>query len=299
MKKDVKQKLEEKLGKKVLINEPLAPYTTFKIGGPADFFFEAQTKEELIKAVEAARKVETSYFILGGGSNILIGDKGFRGLVVKNRSKNIRIIGFGGKIKGGIGVRKALVEVDSGLPFNRLVRFTIEEGLAGFEEFLGLPGTVGGAIIGNAHWQDRKIRDSIVSQKTFGREVLISAVFGLKKEGKETLWKRAKEAVIYRQKTQPKDASAGCIFKNIKKSDALRLGTPNFTTSAGFLIEAVGLKGIKIGDAQISPVHANFIINRGLAMALDVIKLIEIVKTEVKKKFGVTLEEEIVRVGDF
>ncbi|MBI4999472.1 hypothetical protein HZB97_01730, partial [Candidatus Gottesmanbacteria bacterium] len=196
-------------------------------------------------------------------------------------------------------IRNVLVEAESGVPFNQLIRFTLEEGLEGLESFLGLPGTVGGAVVGNAHWQNKKIGDLVVSKKTSGK-ILVKAIFSLKKEDKETLWERARQAMEYRQATQPVSLpSAGCIFKNIKKSQALRIGTPNFTTSAGFLIEAAGLKGAKIANVQVSPLHANFIVNLGGGKAADVLKLMSLAKERVYEKFGVKLEEEIIKVGDF
>ncbi|TSC53442.1 MAG: UDP-N-acetylmuramate dehydrogenase, partial [Microgenomates group bacterium LiPW_16] len=248
---------------------------------------------------KTAESLKVPCFILGGGSNILVSDRGFRGLVIKNKSREIKTLGYKGKIQNQKSkIQNVLVEADAGVPFNQLVRFTIEEGFGGLEEFLGLPGTVGGAIVGNAHWQDKEIRDLLVSKKTFGK-ILLSAVFRLKKEEKKILWRRAQRAAQYRQKTQPCQPSAGCIFKNIKASEAARIGTPGFTTSAGFLIEAAGLKGTKIGNVQISLVHANFIINLGSGKAADVLKLISLIKEKIEEKFGVDLKEEIVLVGEF
>lgn len=304
--------LEEKLGRgRIRIDEPLSLRTTFQIGGPADFYYEANSNEELVKAVRLAESLKLPYFILGGGSNILVGDKGFRGLVIKNKSKNIKILGYKGIVEAqksrhslGFGgqakVKSVLIEADAGVPFNQLVRFTIDEGLAGLEEFLGLPGTVGGAVVGNAHWKEKKIEDFVFFKKTIGK-LLLSAIFSLKKEeNKKTLWERAQEAMKYRQKTQPLNfPSAGCIFKNIKKSQALRIGTPNFTTSAGFLIEAAGLAGTKVGNVQVSPLHADFIVNLDGGKASDVIKLMGLIKKHVFEKFGVSLEEEIIKIGEF
>lgn len=293
--------LEEKLEKgRFKTNEPMSLHTTFRIGGPSDFYFEANSNKELTEAVKTAQKIGLPYFILGGGSNILVSDKGFHGLVIKNKSREIKILGYRGKMKNEkLKIKNVLVEAESGVPFNQLVRFTIGEGLEGLEGFLGLPGTVGGAIACNAHWQDKKIQDFVFAKKTYDK-VLLSAVFGFKKGSKKILWERAQQAVQYRQKTQPISLpSAGCIFKNIKKDQALRIGTTNFTASTGFLIEAAGLKGAKIGNVQISPLHANFIVNLGGGKASDVVKLINLVKERIKEKFGVDLEEEIVLVGEF
>ncbi|MCL4382545.1 MAG: FAD-binding protein [Patescibacteria group bacterium] len=299
------QKLEDKLGLgKVKVKESLVLHTTFQIGGPADYYFEAKTNEELIKAYQAAKDLRLPFLILGGGSNVLIGDKGFRGLVVKNKTKGIKIVKVRGKIGPSLNgvklnVKDVLVEVEAGVPFNQFVRFAIDEGLGGLEEFLGLPGTVGGAVIGNAHWQDKTVSQFIFSQKTHDLKILLSVIFQLQKEDTDFLWQKARWAIEHRQKTQPTGASAGCIFKNIKKSQALRIGTADLTTSAGFVIEASGLKGEKFGNLQISPQHANFMINLGGAKAKDVLNLIKEVKEKVKEKFNLELEEEIVKIGEF
>lgn len=304
-KEELKKELEEKLGLgRVKTDELLAQHTTFEIGGPADFYFEAHNTDELLKAVKVARQLSVLYFILGGGSNLLVADKGFRGLIIRNKSHQIKILAMRGKITKAqgleIGVDEVLLEADSGVPFNQLVRFTIEEGLGGLEAFLGLPGTIGGAVTGNAHWREKTIEDNVVEKKFFEKEVLLSATFSLRKEDKAILWQRAREAMAYRQTRQPLNLpSAGCIFKNIKKSEAARVGTPGLTTSTGFLLEAAGLKGYQIGQVQISPFHANFIVNLGGGKAADVLKLIDLAKGKVKEKFGIKLEEEIVKVGDF
>lgn len=301
----IREELEKFLGKaRVLEGELLSLHTTFQIGGPAKYYFEAQTKEEMVKAANLAKKLKLPYFILGGGSNILVGDKGFNGLVIKNKISGIKILGYKGNVSKlkSLNIQKVLLEVGSGVLINQLVRFAIEQGLAGLEGFLGLPGTVGGAVSVNAHWQQdgqEKRIESLIVSKNYFEKTLISVILGFTKEEKETLWARAKQAVNYRQKTQPIAPSAGCIFKNISKSEAMRIGTPNQTTSTGFLISASGLKGTKLGQVQISPVHANFMINLGGGKAEEAINLINLVKSKIKEKFNVKLEEEILRVGEF
>lgn len=318
-------KLREILREKLKENEPLAPYTTFKIGGPARFFFEVQTTEELIKAVVVAQKLKISYFILSGGSNLLVSDDGFDGLIIKNKTDKIRILGYKGSIKQQTSnVKEALVEAESGVLLNRLVRFTLDEGLSGLEYFLGIPGTVGGGIYINAHYKDKFLGDHLFKAKIltpkgelceaeqayfhFGYDrstlkksgdILLSAVFKLSGTGeKEKLWQAATEILNERQKSQPQGLpSAGCVFKNITLAQAMRVGTPNHTRSTGFLVEAAGFKGKQIGQAQISPVHANFIVNLGGAKANDVIELMDLVREKVHGKFGITLEEEVVCLG--
>lgn len=322
------QKLQNILGYRVKTNEPLARYTTFKIGGPADYFFEAKTLDEFVRSITLARELSISMFILGGGTNILIGDRGIRGFVIKNSTGLIRIKGMRGTVRDGTAQKGLVfVEAESGVIFNSLVRFTVEEGLAGLEMHLGLPGTVGGAIFMNSKWthpvgyvgdavyqaeiltpENTRVTvpkvyfhfgyDTSSIQKT--KDILLKVVFALRSDTKERLWKVANESIAYRRDSQPQGlCTAGCAFKNISKAQALSVPTPNYTTSAGFLIDHAGLKGTRIGDAEISSVHANFIINRGAATAADVVQLMALVRTKVKEKFGVTLEEEIIRVGEF
>jgi len=319
--------LKKILGDRLRQNEILAPYTTLKIGGPADFFYEAKTREELISTILAARKLHLSIFILGGGSNILIGDGGIGGLVIKNNTRDVHIVGVKGKFTSGMPQGQVYVEADSGVLFNSLVRFTIEEGLGGLEMHLGLPGTVGGAMYMNSKWThpegyvgDVVYQATILTSKNeikivpksyfrFGydyssigktHDIVLGVVFALTPQKKEQLWEIANKSIAYRRATQPQGVfSPGCTFQNISTAQALSIPTPNHTTSAGFLVDHSGLKGTIIGDVQISPQHANFIINRGKATAADVVQLIERARDQVKKQFGVTLKEEIVRVGEF
>lgn len=319
--------LQSLFGSRVKENEPLAYHTTFRIGGQADIFFTALTTDELVQAVLTARKFSLPFFILGGGTNILVGDKGIRGLVIKNSVGRIVMRGMKGSVVGGSSNSRAFVEADSGVTFNKLVRFTIEEGLKGIEMHLGLPGTVGGAVYMNSKWTrpegyvgDCVYQAEILSdegkrrivpksyfqfaydtshiQKT--REIVLSVVFTFRVDEKERLWEIANESMAHRRETQPQGVkSAGCIFQNVSKATAMTLALPGQTTSAGFLVDHSGLKGAIVGDAQISPVHANFIINRGKATASDVIQLIDRAKEQVKKQFGVNLTEEVQRVGEF
>lgn len=321
------KQLSKIFGDLIKINEPLAPYTTFKIGGPADLFFVATNQEELVSIISEARKLKIPMFILGGGSNILIGDRGIRGLVIKNNTREIRIAGMKGKVTSGTREGKVYVEAQSGVLFNSLVRFAIEEGLGGLEMHLGLPGTVGGALYMNSKWTkpesyvgDVVYQATILTPKNeiqavpasyfhFGYDtstvqksgdIVLSVIFGLHPEKKEHLWDSANKSIAYRRETQPQGVfTPGCTFQNLTKAAALAIPTPEHTTSAGFLIDHAGLKGVSIADAQISPQHANFIINRGKATASDVVQLIEKAKAQVKKQFGVELKEEIIRVGEF
>ncbi len=328
---DVLKELQKEIGvNRLRQNEPLSLHTTFKVGGPAKFYVEAQKIEEIVKFVKLAKKLAISYFILGGGSNLVASDQGFDGLVIKNNSRKFEIMKMSGKIKNkkegfGLDVDTAFVYAESGVIMNQLVRFTIENGLGGLEYQLGLPGTVGGAVSMNSNFprknayvgdclykaliltQEGEAKevdkdyfkfayDKSILQKT--GEILLWAIFKMKSEDKKMLWERGEEAVKYRSQTQPKGFSSGCMFKNISVADAMRIPTPNNITSAGFLIDKAGLKGKRIGDAVISDVHANFIINKGQAKGSDIIKLIRLAKEEVKKKFGVELELEVKILGE-
>ncbi len=321
------QKLVQTLGPSAKEHVILAPYTTFKLGGPADIFFEAKTTEELVSAVSRARELSVPVHILGGGTNVLIGDKGIRGLVIKNVTRKIAMRGIVGAEKLGQSSKKVFVEVDSGVLLNSLVRYTVEEGLQGLEMHLGLPGTVGGAIYMNSKWTRPVgyVGDCLHSAKILTPEnktvevpqsyfefaydysslhktsdILLTAIFALAVDDKKRLWEIANSSIAHRRATQPQGVkSAGCIFKNITTEQALDHNTPEHTTSAGYLIDSVGLKGLTIGGAQISPNHANFTVNTGQATASDVLQLIKRAKEQVKLRYGIELEEEVLTVGEF
>lgn len=300
----------------------LAKHTYFKLGGPADYFVEAKTKTELIEAVRYALEHKLPYLVLGGGSNILVGDQGFRGLVIKNRTSEVKIKGFAGGVeKGKLDLKEAIVQADSGVTANYLIRYTLDEGLSGLEDMLGLPGTVGGAVYNNSHHLDKLWGDHIVEVEVLDlegkikkytqkecqfaydysifhntKETILSASFQLKRGDKTKLWEVATAAVKRRSTTQPLGLpSSGCMFKNISLADRMRLGVP--TQSAGYLIDKAGLKGLSVGGAKVSDVHANFIVNDGTAKASDVNELVTLVKSKVKEKFGVDLVEEVILIG--
>lgn len=327
--KDEYIKLLKILGeRRILHNEPLFKYSSLHIGGPADLFYKAQSKEELIKAISSAKDIKIPYFVIGGGTNLLISDLGFRGIVIKNETKNIKLVGIKGEKKGReTRLQTVFLEAESGVGVNRLVRFTLDQGLSGLESFLGQPGTVGGAIFMNAHnmkmkkyfgdaifsseifTMDREIKkvsrsyfkfgyDKSIIQKT--GEIVLSVILDLQVSDKKLLWLKAQNTYNYRQKTHPQGVfSSGCTFRNIEKSQAVRLATPSYTCSAGFLLERVGLKGKIIGKARFSDRHANFIIHNGGVKASEVVELIKLAKSKVKEKFGINLMEEIVKIGDF
>lgn len=324
---DLLNEFEKKFGKdRMRKDEPMALHTTFKIGGPAKYYIDVQSKEELIKAINLAKKLKTPFLILGGGSNIIVSDKGFDGLIIKNNCRKFEVMRMSGKIRNRkLDVDKALVYAESGVIMNQLVRFTIDNGLSGLEYQLGLPGTIGGAIYMNSNFPKKQayVGDFLSSAELLTKEgdikevdkayfnfsydksilqetgeVILSAIFELKPIEKKVLWERGMEALNYRTETQPKGSSAGCTFRNISIAEALRVPTPEKITSAGYLIDKAGLKGKKIGGAMISDMHANFILNGGNAKSEDVVNLIQLAKDEVFKKFGVHLTLEVKIIGD-
>ncbi|HEX4914044.1 MAG TPA: UDP-N-acetylmuramate dehydrogenase [Vicinamibacterales bacterium] len=291
---------------------PLAPMTTFKVGGPAEWFVETQTEAEMIAAIKAAHECGTKITILGGGSNVLIADRGVRGLVIRPRGGNVSAVG------------DRLVRADAAVTINGLVRWTINRGYAGLEAWAGTPGTVGGAIYGNAHWKGTNIGDLVDSVRLVKPDgTLLQAPADrmefeydysrLKRTGEIVLWAAfrvtpggdpnalravARESLAFRKRTQPLESpSAGCIFMN---PDAVRDKVPaGIPPSAGALVDRAGLKGVASNGARVSPTHANFIINEGAASAADIRDLIERCRAAVRDQFGVALRNEIVYLGEF
>ena len=307
-------------------NKSLAPYTTFKIGGPADLFVKVIESGYLVKTVNTALDLNIPFFILGGGSNILVSDQGFAGLVILNRTSEIKLIGFSGGGRGSqVSAKKVVVLAESGAFINSLVRFALNQGLVGLEHFLGLPGTVGGAIWGNAHFKAHHIGETVVqvnvltkkgkkrklslSQLEFdydssrfkkSGELILDALFSLKVGNTKKLWRKAEENLVFRQERQPLDySSAGCIFQNLSQADLLCHHLPFENRYAGFLIDSLNLKDKSVGDAQVSFKHANFIVNRGKARASDVYRLILSIEDEVFRRYGVKLKREINLIGQF
>jgi UDP-N-acetylmuramate dehydrogenase len=300
----------------VQVNRPLAPLTTFHVGGPADYVVEARDPQQIVQTLDAAREAKVAVTVLGGGSNVLIGDRGIRGIVLVPRDRSIGREDAAGRP----GVRAG-----AGLTINGLVRWTIGQGLAGIEAWAGTPGTVGGAIHGNAHFKGKLIGDLVrevrlvsrdglggirdvpaaemafaydVSRLQTSGEVLLSAVFNVTPGEPEALRATARASLAFRKRTQPLDVpSAGCIFQN---PDPARETVPDdIPPSAGALIDRAGLKGSAAGDARVSAAHGNFIVHEGAATAAEIRELIERCKDSVSARFGVQLREEIVYLGEF
>jgi UDP-N-acetylmuramate dehydrogenase len=291
--------------------EPLASYTTFRIGGPADLLYNATTADDLAIAVQSARHLGVSYFVLGLGANILVGDKGFRGLVIRNTSNRFEFLDDG-KLK-----------VESGAVVGDIIPKAVERGWSGLEHYVGIPSTVGGAVWQNLHFlepePERKktmfIADIFESAEIlteegercvvgrdymkFGydtsilhsrRDVVLSTTFQLVPGDTAVMHRTMQENLSWRGSRHPwlqLHPSAGSIFKKIEGA------------GAGRLIDQCSLKGFRHGDAQISHIHANIIVNLGKATAKDVRELIAIAQQAVEKKFGLHLEPEISFVGEF
>ncbi|MCD6233080.1 UDP-N-acetylmuramate dehydrogenase [bacterium] len=322
--RQVVQNSKFKIIKKFKRNISLKNFTTFKIGGRAKYFFEAKTKGDLIRAISWAKEKKLPFFIFGGGSNLLVSDEGFEGLVIKMKNEKCKIKNENSKCK---------IFCESGVKLDSLVKLATENNLSGIEWAAGIPGTVGGAIYGNAgafgcsmgsivHTVEAldvskgKVKEKIFCNKecrfhykdsVFKRNknlIIFSCVLSLYRSEKNKIRQRIREYLTYRQKNQPLDfPSAGSVFKNVELTKVNEKAIKEFPQSksfilqgkvpAGFLIERCSLKGKKIGGAQISKKHANFIVNVDGACARDVLKLIDLAKKKVKAKFGLVLREEI------
>jgi UDP-N-acetylmuramate dehydrogenase len=297
--KEVFKNLFETLGPDLKQREKLAPHTTFGIGGEADYFYVTRKPEDLIKVIQIAKEFKIPFFVLGSGSNLLVSDLGFKGLVIKNQCDRIFL-------------NDIMVTCQSGALLDGLVSLSCENSLSGLEFAAGIPGTIGGAVYGNAGawgktvgdflteavilnsqgWIERVTREYLEfgyreSKLKKTEDLLLSATFRLEKGEKDKIKKEVKRNLKKRRKRLPlKEKSAGCFFKNVMH-DGKKI-------SAGFLLEQVGAKKMKEGDAAVFEKHANILINLGRAKAEEVRRLADLLKRKVKEKFGLDLEEEVV-----
>jgi UDP-N-acetylmuramate dehydrogenase len=296
----------------VKTNEPLAPYTWFKIGGVAEYLVICDTVPALLEALSQAQANQIPYTVLGGGSNVLISDHGLGGLVIINRSHHL-------------SVSENNLVADSGLPLSQLINQANRAGLAGISGFLGIPGTVGGAVYNNSHYQNQLIgnfinsvdiwsnpkegrltlyQDSLKFKYDFSRfhqtnEVILSVTFQLEPGSPADLIFLSQEALTKRRSTQPLELpSSGCMFKNLSPEDVKHHNLP--TASVGYLIDQLGMKGVSVGGAAISTLHANFIVNQGGgATAQEVLQLVKIIKDKVWQVYKIDLETEVIIKGEF
>jgi UDP-N-acetylmuramate dehydrogenase len=306
---DLDRQLRDAFGDEVQRHAELGPLTTFKVGGRADWLLTLHGTEPLCRAVRIARDAGVAVTMLGGGSNVLVADRGVRGIVIRLRAGTV------------VRLDSGQVRADAALTINGLVRWTINRGVAGLEAWAGTPGTVGGAVHGNAHFQGRNIGELVdrvtladrsgelldvpASEMEFGYdrsrlqqtgEIVVSVDFHAGDGDPAALRATARESLAFRERTQPlESASAGCIFQNPDPSrDRVPDGIP---PSAGALVDRAGLKGSRQGQARVSTTHANFIVNEGGATAAEIRALIDRCKRDVLARFGVELREEIVYLG--
>ena len=301
-------------------HELLSKHTTWRIGGPARWFVEAKSVEETIEAIEFAKKNNAPWFVLSGGSNILVSDAGFDGVVIHPALREVSVEGN-------------KLTVGAGAPVVFVARAAAEAGLSGLEWMATLPGTIGGAVRGNAGCFGCETKDNLVSvavlrdgqvvqlskdEMSFGyrdsvfkknKDIILSAVFELTPDEPATIKAKMDELLAKRLAAQPPaGGTAGCVFKNyqIKDGELERLKQEadipqemldKKNLSAGWLIDQMDLKGKQIDGAQVSEKHANFIVNLGNAKAEAVVQLISLIKTQARDRFGIQLEEEIEYLG--
>jgi UDP-N-acetylmuramate dehydrogenase len=298
---------KEKFGHKFIPGRPLADLNCFGTGGDARLYVEITSADELIEAIKTANEYQVPYFMLGGGSNILVSDSGYDGLVIRNSIMGLKVDGE--KVTAGAGEELA-----------DLISFSAENGLSGLEFAAGIYGTVGGAVCGNAGAYGAEIKDVFESAQLvdeqgnirtekpgyfeFGyrssklkktREMITDARFALKKGKKDAIVERIEEILKIRKAKLPATrCSAGCFFKNIpdKREKFGKL-------SAGKLLDEVGAKELSYGGARVFEKHANILMNAGTANSSEIRRLSNLLKKRVKEKFGIELKEEIVLLGDF
>lgn len=295
--------LKEKADIRLRRNVPLSRYSSFRIGGKADLFFEAGSTSELSLAVAAARRAGVPYYVIGSGTNILFDDRGYRGLIIQNSARGIRS-----------GVDMESLEIESGAPLARILKWAAKNSLAGLEFLAGIPGTAGGAFYSNAGAFGRCIAEVVEYGEvldpqgkqvriprdafSFGyrfsalqenHAILLGAVLRLKKGEGKSIRADVKAHMLERRAKHPPwgTACAGSYFKN-------PLGEAGGRVPAGRLLEKSGARGLKVGDAAVSDKHCNFIVNLGLATAGDVRRLAEELRDKVFRTCGILLEEEVI-----
>lgn len=282
---------------RISLHEPLSKYTSFRIGGPADYYLEPADKEDVVNLVRYLRRQEFPFLLIGRGSNMLVSDEGVRGAVVNLEDGLNRL-----------SCNDDMVVAEAGVPLARFVDYCIQQGFRGVEMLPGIPGTIGGAIVMNAGAYGGEISDHLVDVEVlrgdqvvripkaeagfayrrsgFRDQIILSASFRLPRGEKAETMRIRRELLVKRNQAQPLNfPNSGSVFKNPKPKYAAQL------------IEEAGLKGHRIGNAQISDKHANFIVNLGGARAADVLELIELARARVFAKSGITLEPEVKLIG--
>lgn len=305
--------LAEGLGGRARRAEPLARHTSLCVGGPADLFVKAETVADVVGWVELARRRSLPVVVLGNGSNILVSDRGIRGVVVEMGCTGWDVAEAEAHLSAE---PQAVVTAQAGVSLPALIYQLARQGWGGFEQGIGVPGTVGACVVNNAGAHGWSMADSVLSVLVLGpqgdtyglrgaalgfeyrgsrfkhqppleREIVLAADLALRRDDPAALQGRMTEYTAQRRRTQPTEPSVGSMFKNPPGD------------YAGRLIDAAGLKGRIIGRAQISPKHANFFVNLGGATAADITALIHLARSAVREQFGVSLELEIEPLGDW
>src|SRR5499427_3802060 len=310
------ERLRKALGDGLLVHEPLRHHTTFRIGGPADFYFAARTADQLVAALATADEIGLPSFLLGGGSNLLVSDDGFHGLVIRNA---IEVIEFD----------NTAALVGAGVDFLQFIYECRDRGLSGLEFAAGIPGSIGGALYGNAgcygqdigtrtlectvctlegthvetlraSWFQFAYRDSRLKREP---RALVSCVLRLEDGDPAAIGAEIEEKLEIRRVKHPQwriEPTAGSYFKNLAPGFQVP-GLPHSPGTqrvpAGALLDACQCRGLRVGDAMVFPKHANILVNTGRATATDVLTLAEVMKARVRAKFGVELEEEVMFLG--
>ena len=313
----VEERLRRVMGDRLLTDEPLRHHTTFRIGGPADFFVEARTPDELLASLRAGTELGLPMFLLGGGSNLLVSDEGFRGLVIRNGCAAIQFDG-------------TAVHVECGADFTELIYRCRDAGLAGLEFAAGVPGSVGGALYGNAGcygddighytiectvagldgtgvatlpaaWFEFGYRDSRLKRDP---RVLISCLIQLHPGNRDEIQRVIEEKLEFRREKHPQwriEPTAGSYFKNLPAGwqiPGAKHSPGTRRVAAGQLLDECGCRALRVGDAMVFPKHANIIVNAGRATAREVLELAAEMRRRVREKFGVVLEEEVMFLGE-
>jgi UDP-N-acetylmuramate dehydrogenase len=309
-------RLRAAIGSGLRAQEPLRHHTTFRVGGPADWFVAARTQDQLVTALRTAHEMEMPAFLLGGGSNLLVSDDGFRGLVVKNAIEDVEFDG-------------TVAQVGCGADYLGFIERCRDEGLAGLAYAAGIPGSVGGAIYGNAgcygqdigarivectvcaldgtrvetlpaSWFEFAYRDSRLKREP---RALLSCVLHLERGDRAAITAEIEEKLEIRRVKHPQwriEPTAGSYFKNLPpgfQAPGLPHSPGTRRVPAGVLLDACECRGLRVGDAMVFAKHANILVNAGRATAHDVLTLAEIMKARVRARFGVELEEEVMFLG--
>jgi UDP-N-acetylmuramate dehydrogenase len=289
----------------------LAPYTTYRIGGPADYFVVAKSRDELIKYLDYAKAKNLPVTILGGGSNVLISDRGIRGLTIINKATNYHISG-------------KILNTESGSILQKIARQTLDLGLSGLEFGANIPGTIGGAVVGNAGAYGRSMSDSFLEASCWTREkgivryqkkdlgfdyrksilknnrniVVLDVTIKLERGNPEKLLSQLR-ADSKKRSCDFRGLNCGCYFTNPENMEISSNNKVVRNPSAGQLIDLAGLKNYSVGGARVSENHANVILNTGEAQANEVLELEGIISDKVEEKYGISLKAEVTKIGDF